>query len=166
MTTSLDWQLEKGETLLWQGRPAPRCYTFRHWLQALIGTVLFLASSFWLMIGYHLIREQGLSSWLLALPLVLVIGSFLIGPVPIILARMRWEKVFYALTDRRLLVRNRLLGQRTESYPMNDFQGYKTRKYGKTLLSIRLSFHKCPPVILECIEHPELFIQRLPISGS
>jgi hypothetical protein len=103
------WALNDNEKLLWQGRPAPRCYTFRHWFQALIGTVIFLASSFWLMVGMQLAKAEEVPSVLLIAPLLLAVVAFFVGPGQLIFARLRWERIFYALTDQRLLVRNCLL---------------------------------------------------------
>lgn len=162
MNNQLNWQLEEGETILWQGRPAPRCYTFRHWLQATIGTTIFLASSFWLMVGIQLVKAQNYSWLLIVVPTFLVIGAFCVGPGQLILARMRWEKIFYALTDERLLVRNRLIGKKSFSYQMKDLRHYKSKKYGKKLLSLKISFRNSAPVILECLEHPELIVRHLP----
>jgi len=161
MTEKLNWDLNEGEELLWQGRPAPRCYTFRHWLQALIGTVIFLASSFWLMVGVQLIKAQGYSWWLLPVPLMLVLGSFLVGPGQLIFARIKWEKIFYALTDQRLLVRQRMFGRKMTSYDMGEYKHYKSRKYGQRLLSLKLSFHHKAPVVLECLEHPDPLLKFL-----
>ena len=162
MNHQLNWPLDEGETLLWQGRPAPRCYTFRHWLQATIGTLIFLASSFWLMVGIQLVRQQHYSRLLLLVPALLVAGAFFVGPGQLILARMRWEKIFYALSDQRLLVRKRLFGHKCFSYRLNDYRHYKTKKYGKKLFSLRISFRNSAPVILECLEHPELLLTHLP----
>jgi len=156
-----EWPLRDNEQLLWQGRPAPRCYVFRHWLHALLGTVLFLASSFWLMVGIHLVRTQNQYVWLLAIPVLLVVGSFMIGPGQILLARLRWEQIAYALTDQRLLVRNRLFSRRISSYSRNDFYRFKRKRYGKNLLSLRLFFHNSRPLTLECLEHPELLLSHL-----
>ena len=160
------WSLIDQEALLWQGRPAPRCYTFRHWLQATIGTILFLASSFWLMVGVQLVRSQG-HSWLLILaPILLAVAAFFVGPGQLILARWRWEKIFYALTDQRLLVRNRLIGNKTFNYQLSDFKQFKQKKYGRNLSSIRLSFNGSAAVILECLEYPESFLKHLPPRAS
>ncbi len=156
------WALADGETILWQGRPAPRCYTFRHWLQAAIGTVLFLASSFWLMIGLQLVYYKGYSWWLAVAPFLLAIGAFFIGPGQLALARLRWEEIYYALTDQRLLVRNKLIFCQSKTYEMGDYKKYEQKKYGQNLLSLKLFFQDCPPVTLECLEHPELFINHLP----
>jgi hypothetical protein len=155
------WILDEGEAILWQGRPAPRCYTFRHWLQALIGTVLFFASSFWFMVGVQLVKSGEFSALLLLAPLILAVVAFFVGPGQLILARLRWEKIFYALTDRRLLVRNRLLGQKILTFNLVDYKQHKQKKYGKQLVSLRLAFRNRPAIILECLEHPELFLQHL-----
>ncbi len=158
--------LEEGETILWQGRPAPRCYTFRHWFQAAIGTLLFLASSFWLMVGIQLVYYQGHSWWLAVAPFLLVVVAFFIGPGQLALARLRWEEIYYALTDQRLLVRNKLIICRSTAYKLSDYKKYKEKKYGQNLLSLKLFFHDAPPVTLECLEHPELLLQHLPERES
>ena len=161
---SVHWSLDEAETILWQGRPAPRCYTFRHWLQATIGTVLFLASSFWVMVGINLVRSQNYSQWLVVAPVLLAIAAFFVGPGQLILARWRWEKIFYALTDQRLLVRNRLIGSKVLTYQLSNFKQSKQKKYGQQLRSLRLSFKGSVPIVLECLEHPELFLQQLAIG--
>ena len=163
---SFQWSLDEGETMLWQGRPAPRCYTFRHWLQATIGTILFLACSFWVMVGIHLVRSQNYSRWLVVAPVLLAIAAFFVGPGQLILARWRWEKIFYALTDQRLLVRNRLIGSKISTYQLCDFKQFKQKKYGRQLLSLRLSFKGSPPIVLECLEYPENFLNLLPQKES
>lgn len=156
-----DWPLQDNEQLLWQGRPAPRCYVFRHWLHALLGTMLFLASSFWLMVGIQLVRAQNQYAWLLSIPVLLVLGSFMIGPGQILLARLRWEKIAYALTDQRLLVRNRLFSRKIAIFSRKDFYRCKRKTYGKNLFSLRLFFHNSRPATLECLEHPELLLSHL-----
>ncbi len=163
---SFQWSLAEGETLLWQGRPAPRCYTFRHWLQATIGTILFLACSFWLMVGVQLVRAHGYSQLLIIAPLLLVVAAFFVGPGQLILARWRWEKIFYALTDQRLLVRNRLFGSKTLTYQLSDFKHFKQKKYGQQLLSLRMSFNGSAPIVLECLEFPDNFLNLLPNKDS
>ena len=159
---SFKWPLLDGEKILWQGRPAPRCYTFRHWLQATIGTLIFLASSFWTMVGLQLVRAEGYSLGLIIAPILLAIIAFFVGPGQIILARWRWEKIFYVLTDQRLMVRNRIFGDKTFSYQMDLFKSYKHKKYGKQLSSYRFSFKGSKPIVLECLEHPENLLDHLP----
>ncbi len=160
------WSLAEGENILWQGRPAPRCYTFRHWLQATIGTILFLACSFWLMVGAQLVYYQGYSWWLALAPFLLAVAAFFVGPGQLALARLRWEEIFYALTDQRLLVRNKLIVGKTSTYQISDFKRFKQKKYGQHLLSLQLYFTGSPPVTLECLEHPEIFLKLLPKNES
>ena len=51
------------------------------------------------MIGIKLVYYQGHSWWLAVAPLLLVLGAFFIGPGQLALARLRWDEIFYALTD-------------------------------------------------------------------
>jgi hypothetical protein len=97
----------------------------------------------------------------LLIPVLLVVGSFMLGPAQILLARLRWEKIAYALTDQRLLVRNRCFSRSISAYPLQDYRGCKRKKYGKNLLSLRLSFRERPAVTLECLEHTELLLRHL-----
>ena len=155
------WPLAEGETLLWQGRPAPRCYTFQHWRRAAAGTSLFLAGSFWLMLAYQLIQAGNSPWWLLLIPLPLVILSFLFGPVPLLLARIRWEKTFYALTDHRILVREGLFSARFESFPLSDVTDCQQKKFAVQLISLRLRFKQRRPLVMHCLEQPQNLLDLL-----
>ena len=55
----MDWEkcLQEGEQLQWSGRPAPRCFTFRHWIHSVFGVLLFLPSLVWLDGGHALAAE-------------------------------------------------------------------------------------------------------------
>jgi hypothetical protein len=155
------WPLEDGETLLWQGRPAPRCYTFRNWKQAAVGTFLFLASSFWMMLAWQLIKSDGYPWWLLLIPAPLVILSLLFGPVALLVARIRWEKVFYVLTDSRLLVRDGLFSTPLESYPLSAVKDWQQKRFSDQLISLRLQLVDRQPLILYCLEQPQNLLEHL-----
>lgn len=160
------WALEEGETLLWQGRPAPRCYTFRNWKQATLGTLLFLACSFWSFLGFELSESetQLLVIGLITLPLTMT--TFFLGPGQLVLARWRWEKLFYALTDRRLLIREGLVSVRRRSYPRGTITGYQLRRFTEELASVRILRGKQPPLVLACLEQPNLLFRHLPRSQA
>jgi len=147
-------ELEAGEKILWQGRPAPRCYTFQYWKQALIGSVLFLASSFWLMLALELI-DDGQPFWLAALPLPLIVGGFTFGPLQILLARWRWAKIFYQLTDQRLCL------SRGRDVQLSRIIEIKMKKQGEHLASLRILADGGRPLILHCIEQPERLLALL-----
>ena len=156
------WSLAESETLLWQGRPAPRCYTFRNWKPALAGTVLFLACSFWMMLGLQLVETGEYSNLLVLMTLPLVVVTFLLGPGCLILARWRWEKICYALTDRRILLRDGLLQARFRGYPADGISGWQQKRFGEQLASIRILRGEESPVIFACLEHPQLLTQHFP----
>lgn len=147
-------KFDKGENILWQGRPAPRCYTFQYWKQALAGATLFLASSFWLMLALELI-EDGQPFWLALLPLPLIIGSFFFGPLQIILARWRWAKVFYHLTDKALYL------SESKSAQLSEIIEIKVKKKGEHLASLRVAVEYSDPLIIHCIEQPDSLLALL-----
>lgn len=161
--SKLDWQwpLEDGEMLLWQGRPAPRCYTFRQWKLFAVGTFLFLACSSWLMLAYELVKAESYPGWLLLIPAPLVLLSFWFGPVRLLLARIKWEQAFYALSDKRLLVREGLFSGQVKTYPVTDIVDWKQKKFGEHLISLRLKIQACQPVILHCLEQPQNLLGHL-----
>ncbi|OEU71828.1 MAG: hypothetical protein BA864_13800 [Desulfuromonadales bacterium C00003093] len=155
------WPLEKGENLLWQGRPAPRCFTFKNWKLAGIGIVLFLASSFWLMLSIQLVRSDNHSWWLVMIPLPVVVLSLCLGPGQLFWARWRWEQIYYALSDQRLFVR---IGSREEnflSYPLAAIRDWKQKRFGSQLASVQIHFAAQKPVVLDCLEQPQILLNHL-----
>ncbi len=142
------------EKVLWQGRPAPRCYTFQYWKQALIGSTLFLASSFWLMLALELIGE-GHPFWLALFPLPLVVGSFIFGPLQIIIARWRWAKIFYQLTEQSLYFTE------SKSVQLAEITEIKVKRMGKQLASLRVAVEGSSPLIIHCIEQPDSLLALL-----
>jgi hypothetical protein len=158
----MDWseQLLREESILWQGRPAPRCYTFRNWGLASLGLVLFLLSSFWQMLGMQLV-EDGHPWYLALLPVPLVIGSFLLGPGQILWARFAWERLFYCLTERRLLIRSGVWQVKVRQISLEEIESWQQRRHGEHLASIRLVQSRGKYIILHCVEQPQYLIAHL-----
>lgn len=156
------WPLAESETLLWQGRPAPRCYTFRRWKLAAAGTALFFACSFWMLLGLQLAEFSEYRITLLLLTVPLVVATFLLGPGQLLLARWRWENSYYALTDQRLLQRDGLLQPQISSYPAATISDWQQRRFGEQLASIRILRGNEPPLIFACIEYPQNLTRHLP----
>lgn len=154
------WPLEDGETLLWQGRPAPRCYIFRNWKLALAGTLLFFASSFWMMLAWQLVESDGSPWWLPLIPAPLVVISFY-GPVSLLMARIRWERVFYALTEKRLLIRDGLFTVQIKPFHLTDLVNWQHKRYGAQLISLRLRCRNQKTVVLHCLEQPQNLLRHL-----
>ena len=136
--------LQDGEQILWRARPAPRCYTFRYWRLNGAGVPLLLAGlaavSFWPAWAGLLLLSTGF---------VLTVG------LPIY-CRLRWGRVFYLLTDRRLLLQSGLWNDRWSSRPLADLADITVERHGTHLATVRLHFaadrHSLP---LFCLEHPE-----------
>jgi hypothetical protein len=142
------------EESLWQGRPAPRCYTFQYWKQALIGSALFLLSSFWLLLALELIAD-GQPMWLAFLPIPLILGSFYFGPMQILLARLTWAKVFYQMTTKTLYL------PAGKNLQLAEVVEVKIKKQGESLASLRITAAGSKPAILHCVEHPEILLALL-----
>jgi len=164
----LDWQwpLTAGEELLWQGRPAPRCYTFRNWKLAAAGTALFLACSFWMMLGLQLEEFHEYRLILLIFTVPLVVATFLLGPGQLLLARWRWENIYYAFTDQRILLRDGLLQPRISSYPAADISGWQQRRFGEQLASVRILRGDETPLVFACIEYPQNLTRHFPAAAA
>lgn len=164
--SQLDWQwpLKEDEKLLWQGRPAPRCYTFRHWKLSVAGMLLFFASSFWMMLGYQLILAEGYPWWLMFVPLPLVLLALYFGPIILLKARIEWEKEFYALTDQHVYHRSGLYSARVEAVPATDLTGWQKKRIGSQLVSVRLLFSDRKPLVWHCIEQPDNLIRHFEVE--
>ena len=144
----------QSEKILWQGRPAPRCYTFQYWKQALIGSLLFMVSSFWLLLAFELV-DEGQPLWLLLLPLPIIVSSFIFGPMQLLIARWRWPKVFYQLTDENIYF------SEGRSAQITDVTNVKIRRQGEHLASLRLDIQDARPLIIHCIEQPDQLLRLL-----
>lgn len=159
----MDWQpyLRQEEEIIWQGRPAPRCYTFRNWKLAAIGLFLFLTSSFWLMLGYQL-ASDGHSPLLLLFPIPLVLASFFMGPGQILAARIGWERLFYCLTQERVLIQHGLLKGKIREVPRQEIAAWQQKKHGAQLASVRLQHRSGKRhIILHCLEQPQYLLDQL-----
>ncbi|NIQ96855.1 MAG: PH domain-containing protein [Desulfuromonadales bacterium] len=149
----MDWSpyLEDGETVRWQGRPAPRCYTFRNWKHSLFGLALLLMSLLWLSLGLHLAPGK-LWGWL---PLPFALGGLYLSGGHLLWSRLQWEGVFYAVTDRRVIVR-KSLPQSVLDCPLAEIAFFQVRPFGDNLGTIRITVEgRDAPLVMPCIEYPE-----------
>lgn len=167
----MDWSthLAAGEYVLWEGRPAPRCYVFRNWRHSLFGLLLLLLSTWWQAVGYQLGQLYDLI-WLGWLPLPFVLLGLYLALGHVLLARYEWERVFYAVTDRRVLVLRGLFRSRFDSLPLPEVTHFQVRRHGLDLATVRVGSSKArSPLTLSCIEHPgrltELLEAAMAASG-
>jgi len=159
----MDWssQLAADESVLWEGRPAPRCYVFRNWLHSLFGLLLLLLSTWWQAVGYQLGQLYDLI-WLGWLPLPFVLLGLYLALGHVLLARYEWERVFYAVTDRRVLVLRGLFRSRFDSLSLPEVTYFQVRPHGRDLATVRVcSGMPRPHLVLLCVEHPGRLIELL-----
>jgi hypothetical protein len=159
----MDWsaQLEPGEMVSWQGRPAPRCYVFRHWRHSVLGIFLLILSIWWQAVGVLQGHFFGWI-WLAWLPLPFVLIGFYSAIGHLLLSRLEWEHVYYALTDRRLLVQRGLFRRRVASLHLNELENFQLCSLGENLGTLRVSGGKPVRILLLCcIEYPRQVADRL-----
>lgn len=139
----------------WEARPAPRCYTFRNWRHSLFGLTLLLLAGAWLAVGYGLDVEAGRTFYrLFPLPVVAVGLWLTIGHL--FAARIEWSRVWYAMTDERLLVHRGLLRQRWFSLPLAELVWFRLNLLSPELgtVTVRAGSAGEDRLLLTCIEQP------------
>jgi len=159
----MDWShhLAAGEAVVWEGRPAPRCYVFRNWRHSIFGVLLLLLSTWWQAVGYQL-GQLYESAWLVWVPLPFVLLGLYMAIGHLLLARLEWEHVFYALTDRQVLVRRGLFRRRVACLPLGELDYFQLRPLGEQLGTLRVSGARWPHILtLCCIEHPRRLTDHL-----
>jgi hypothetical protein len=166
----VDWDrfLEAGERLLWSGRPAPRCYTFRNWKHALVGLLLLLLGLWWQAVGLQLAAVYQLPI-LVWIPLPVCLGGLYLGLGQVLKSRLEWEHLFYAVTDRRLLCcRGR--NPDVRQLPFDAVSHFRLKPYAAELSSLAIYAGSTEQRLdFKCIEHPrivtDLLEQRMRRNG-
>jgi hypothetical protein len=152
--------LQKGESICWEGRPAPRAFTFRHWRWSAAALVSGLVLAGLAMPAIRAGEPSGSIGSVLPAALGLLVFWGLFGPY--LCARLAWEREFYALTDRRLLISSGLFACKVSACYRNELGEVSLRRLGPALATITFSRKEgCGQVTLACLEHPELFLQKL-----
>jgi hypothetical protein len=142
-----------GETICWEGRPAPRCYIFRHWRHALFGFIILAICGYWQVLGFE-VAESYNSMWLAFLPLPFLLFGCYLSVGHLFQARLEWNHVRYMITDRRLLVQRGLLKRRVESLELRDITYFSLSHQGEHLGTLRVHKGLEQQLILHCVEYP------------
>lgn len=152
----MDWSkyLAADEEVRWEGRPAPRYFTFRNWPHSLFGLLLLGVSAYWEYFGIKLGQSNG-SLILSLIPIPFLFVGIYLSVVHLILARLEWERVFYAVTDQRVLAQKGCLKTRMVDLPLEKVTYFRLNNLGKDLGTLRIEAGKArQPLILPGIEHP------------
>lgn len=151
----VDWSnaIHADERLVWQGRPAPRCFTFRRWRQALFGLLLLLMCSWWQYAGWQMWHQGAGVLWcVVPLPFLLLSAFLCCGQF--VLARLEWERVFYALTSQQVLVQCGVWRRRIISLPLAQMSYQCLYPLGDHLGDIYLEAGS-RRLTLRCVEYPQ-----------
>lgn len=142
-----------GETLRWEARPAPRCYTFRHWRHSVFGLIFLVICGCWQVLGLTMAKAYTVP-WLawLPLPFVLIGLYFFVGHL--VQARLEWNHVYYAITDRRVITQRGLTRRRQQSIELSDVTYFKLHRQSEQLGTLRVHQGREQHLVLHCIEHP------------
>jgi hypothetical protein len=150
----MDWSahLLPGETLRWEGRPAPRCFVLRNWRHSLFGLLLLLLAAWWQVVGWQLapVYELPLLAWV-PLPFLLIGLHLAFGHL--LLARREWPHVFYAVTERRVLALRGGRRPRLQGLPLAAVTWFELRPHGEELATLRLAAGTTT-LLLPCVQHP------------
>ncbi len=161
------------EALVWQGRPAPRCFTFRHWGRSLFWLAVLVIAVVWQFAGWTIYADSGQVVWTL-IPLPLWVLAFSLSVGRVVRARLEWEHVFYVLSAERLRIQagipRRILRFNLDelSYVRLDLyrSNSKNKKHGcdgfcaSGLGKLYLEFGN-KKVVLSCIEHAASVFEHL-----
>lgn len=148
-----DISLVEGETIRWEARPAPRCYTFRHWRHAIFGGIFLAITACWQVLGFEMAATYA-SAWLAWLPLPFLLIGLYLSVGHLLQARLEWPHVRYVITDRRLLVQRGLLTRRVEALSLNEMTYFRLDRQGEELGTLRVHKGREQQLVLHCIEYP------------
>ena len=161
--------LESGERIVWEGRPAPRAFTFRNWRWslAITGVCLLCLAVTEAFAVIDLSSDERL--WLRAS----LVAAICVSWGGFFWARLEWERVFYLLTDRRLLAISGVFGQRLQVLPVAELLAAEPSYLGVELATVKVAGRSCS-LVLHCLEHPQLLLDALcalakqtgPIAGQ
>lgn len=159
----MNWQAELNpeEMVLWEGRPAPRCYTFRNWRHSIFGILFLLLATWWEAVGMQMSAVYELP-WLAWLPIPFVVFGLYLGLLHHLVARLEWDRVGYLITDRRILVRRGFFRPRQECLEMDQVSYFRLKPLGESLGSFQIYGETAQDrVALLCIEYPRRVVDLL-----
>jgi hypothetical protein len=149
---SKDFVLAPGERLQWEGRPAPRCYTFRHWRHSVFGLVFLAMAIGWEIYGFEM--AENYAAWLVWLPLPFLLVGLYLSAGHLVQARLEWNHVQYAITNQRLLARRGLCKQKVTSMSLSEIIYFRLDRKGENLGTLRVCKDGGQQLILHCLEYP------------
>ncbi len=152
--------LDSGEQVVWEARPAPRCFVFRQWRQALFGAVFLLLCLVWLAWGGAVARAHD-APWAAWLPLPFVLLGVYLSVGRLVVARLEWNNVAFAITDRHLVVRRGLLRPVAQRLALQEVTYFRLVLHAEELGNLHVHAGDTRSLLLPCIEYPRKATQLL-----
>jgi len=159
----MNWNdyLAEGETLAWEGRPAPRAFTFRNGLHSLFGVLLLVGAIFWQVIACGLAKAQPWP-WPALIPVPFLLAGLYLTFGHLLLARLEWSRVGYAVSNRRLLARRGLFRPRLENIELASLCSFRVKPLGPELAHVRAVASEGGAVLsFIAVEHPAALLALL-----
>lgn len=156
---SKDFVLAPDERLRWEGRPAPRCYTFRHWRHSVFGLVFLAMAIGWEIYGFEMAEDY--ANWLVWLPFPFLLIGLYLSAGHLVQARLEWNHVQYAITNQRLLTRRGLFKQKVTSMSLSEITYFRLDRKGENLGTLLVCKDGDQQLILHCLEYPQQAIGLL-----
>ena len=153
--------LQPGEKLLWEAKPAPRCFTFRNWRHSVLGFLFLILAVYGEVIGIGKTEAFGPASMRWIVLLLFLVGLWF-GFGQLFWARREWERVIYAASNRRLWVQRGLLKTVRQSMSLSVVSGYNLHVLGENLATVHVFGRgESQRISYFCIEHPQRLTQIL-----
>jgi hypothetical protein len=160
----IGFALAESEHLKWEGRPAPRCYTFRHWRHSIFGMLFLGLACGWQILGMQMAEEH--TAWLAWVPLPFLLIGIYLSVGHLIQARLEWNNVRYAITDQRLLAERGLFRRKVTSMSLVEMSYFRLDRQGENLGTLRVYQPGGQQMVLHCLEYPQQATRLLETAFS
>jgi len=92
--------------------------------------------------------------WLAWLPLPFVITGLYFFVGHLVQARLEWNHVYYAITDRRVIVQRGLARPHSSFIELSELTYFRLHRQGEQLGTLRVHQGREQQLVLHCLEHP------------
>ena len=145
------------EPVLWQGCPAPRAFTFRHWRWSVASLPAFAGLLF---LAPRATAEFPSTMFFCWLPALLATGYGSLGQL--LQARLEWSGVRYVLFDSRLQVSRGWPLRRREELLLQDLAAWRVLPVAGQVVTLRLHGRAASRSLqLLCLERPQGLLRYL-----
>lgn len=133
----------------------------RNWPHSLFGLVLLIACLVWFYVGMH-IEQESPSTVFGWIPIPFLLASLYLVVGHLILARLEWDSVYYAVSNQRVLVNRGVFKQSVSSLTLTDITWFSLKPYSETLGTVSIRARGVETkLIIACIEQPRSFTDLL-----